>query len=144
MSEAPGREADRRIFGLPPDVSASSPRCRCCLATLSSPVGDIILLHVAGEVDLRSFAVLETALDDVLDRLPEHLVIDLTELFFCSSYGLSAITRTARAATANGTRYSICATSPLIRRLGPHLWPEGGAPPIHRTVAGAVRSHLVA
>ena len=85
-------------------------------ATLFSPAGDIVVLRVAGEVDSESFAVLDAALDDVLDRRPDHLIVDLTGLVICNSRSVTAIARTARVATANGTRATIHAppcTTPI-------------------------------
>lgn len=139
----PRTRADKRLHQPAPDASASTPRCQCSTATLSSPAGDIVVLRVAGEVDLGSFAVLDAALDDVLDRHPNHLIIDLTGLVFCSCRGLTALTRTVRAAAADGIRYGISGASPLLARLWPHYWPDGDAPRIHRTTADAVLAALV-
>ena len=140
MSAAPEfrTRADKRLHQPAPDASAPTRQCRCSAATLSGPAGDIVVLQVAGEADLWSLAVLDAALDDVLDRLPDHLIIDLTALVFCSARALAATTRTAHAATANGTRFSISAAPPMIARLGPHNWPAGDAARIHRTTAAAV------
>ncbi|MDT0351629.1 STAS domain-containing protein [Pseudonocardia charpentierae] len=126
-----------------PDAPASSRRCTCSTATLFSPAGDIVVLRVAGEVDLDNFAVLDAALDDVLERRPDHLIVDLTGLVICSSRGITAIARTAQVAIADGTRYSMSGASPMLARLWPHYWPDGDAPPIHRTTAAAVLSAIV-
>jgi anti-anti-sigma factor len=143
VAPEPPTRADKRLHQAAPDVPASSCRCRCSTATLSTPAGDIVVLRVAGEVDLGTLAVLDAALDDVLDRQPDHLIVDLTGLVFCSSRGLTAITRTARAAAANGIRYSMSGASPPFARLWPRYWPDGDAPPIHRTTAAAVLSAVV-
>lgn len=139
----PHTRADKRLHQPAPDTRASSPRCRCSTATLSSPAGDIVVLRVAGEVNTESFAGLDAALDDVLDRRPDHLIVDLTGLVLCSFEGLAAITRTARVAAANGTRHSVSGASPLIARLWQDYWPDGDAPPIHPTTAAAVLSAIV-
>jgi anti-anti-sigma factor len=133
----------KRLHQPATDTPGPSPRCRCSTATLSSSAGDIVVLRVAGEVDLDSFAGLDAALDDVLDRRPDHLIVDLTGLVFCSFQGLAAITRTAKAAAANGTRYSMSGASLLIARLWPNYWPNGDAPPIHPTTAAAMLSAIV-
>jgi anti-anti-sigma factor len=139
-SSEPRSRADKWLQQFPSDAAAAAGRCRCSTATLSSPAGDIVVLRVAGEVDLGSFAVLDAALDDVLDRHPDHLVVDLTGLTFCSARGLTAITQTVRAAAAHDIRYSMSGASPLFARLWPHYWPDGDAPRIHRTTADAVLS----
>jgi hypothetical protein len=132
VAAEPHTRADKRLHQPAPDPRASSPRCRCSTATLSSPAGDNVVLRVAGEVDLDGFAGLDAALDDVLDRRPDHLIVDLTGLVFCSFQGLAAITRTARAAAANGTRYSMSGAALLIARLWPNYRPNGDAPPSTR------------
>jgi anti-anti-sigma factor len=138
----PRSRADKHLHQPAPDTSAASRRCRCAVATLSNPAGDIVVLRVAGEVDAASFAVLDAALDDVLDQRPDHLIVDLTGLVFCSSRGLTAIARSARAAAEDGTRYSMSGASPVFARLWPHYWPDGDAPRIHRTTAAAVLAAL--
>jgi anti-anti-sigma factor len=143
VASEPRTRADKRLHQPPRDAPASSRRCECSTATLSTPAGDIVVLRVAGEVDMGSFAVLDAALDDVLDRRPDHLIVDLTGLVSCSSRGLAAITRTAQVATANGIRYSMSGASPLFARLWPHYWPDGDAPRIHPTTAAAVLSAVV-
>jgi len=143
VASEPHTRADKRLHRPALDASALSHRCWCSTATLFSPPGDIVVLRVAGEVDFASFAGLDAALDDVLGRRPDHLIVDLTGLASCSSRGLAAIARTARLATANGTRYSMSGASPVFARLWPHYWPDGDAPPIHRTTAAAVLSAIV-
>ena len=130
--------ADKRLHQPALDAPASSRGCRCSTATLSTPAGDIVVLRVAGEVDVATFPELDAALDDVLDQRPDHLIFDLTGLIFCSSRGFTAITRTAQAAAAHGMRFSTSGASPLLARLWPHYWPDGDAPRIHRTTAAAV------
>jgi anti-anti-sigma factor len=140
IAPEPRTRADKSLYHPADDALVSSGRCRCSIATLLSPAGDIIVLRVAGDVDLGSFAVLDAALDDVLDRRPDHLIVDLAGLTFCSSRGITAIARTARASAANGTRYSVSGASPLVARLWAHYWPDGDAPRIHPTTASAVLS----
>ena len=138
----PHTRADKRLRRPAPDAALSR-RCWCSTATLFSPAGDIVVLRVAGEVDPDSFAVLDAALDDVLDRRPDHLIVDLTGLVICSSRGITAIARTARVATAHGTHDSMSGASPMLAQRWPHYWPDGDAPPIHRTTAAAVLSAIV-
>ena len=143
VAPEPRTRADKRLHQPEPDAPASSRRCRCSTATLSTPAGDIVVLRVAGEVDLETFAVLDAALDEVLDRRPDHLIVDLTGLVLCSSRGLAAIAQTARAAAANGIRYSMSGASPPVARLWPRYWPDGEASRIHRTTTAAVLSAVV-
>lgn len=144
MSMAPERHtrADKRLYRPALGVSAMSGRCWCSTATLSSPAGDIVVLRVAGEVDDASFAGLDAALDDVLDRRPDHLIVDLTGLVSCSSRGIAAIARAARVATTHGTRYVLSGATPPLARLWTDCWPDGDAPAHHRTTAAALLSAI--
>lgn len=142
VTPEPHTRADKRLYRPALDSSAMSGRCWCSTATLSSPAGDIVVLRVAGEVDIESFAGLDAALDDVLDQRPDNLIVDLTGLVSCSSRGMAAIARTARAATVNGTRYRLSGATPLLAQLWTQHWPDGDAPPIHRTTAAAVLSAI--
>ena len=143
VAPEPRTRADKRLHQPGLDAVASSRRCDCSTATLSSPAGDIVVLRVAGEVDPSSVAVLGAALDEVLDRRPDHLVIDLTALVSCSSRCFTLIADATRVGPARGVRCSISAASPLTARLGPHHWPQGDGPQIHRTTAAAVLSAVV-
>jgi anti-sigma B factor antagonist len=116
-----------RVAPVPGDVVAVPPEvvempkpslpCECSAAVLSSPVGDLVVLRVAGEVDLASVAVLDAALDEVLDRRPDHLVVDLTDLTFCSARGFATLARAARTAEANGITYGVRGASSRADRL---------------------------
>ena len=110
VAREPGTGAERRLHEAVPDAPAPPRRCDCSTASLSGPSGDIVVLRVAGVVDVTTFPILDSALDEVFDRHPDHLVLDLTELVFCSSRGLIAIARITRAAAADGTRCSMSGT----------------------------------
>ena len=145
MAEAPEplTRADETPHRPALDATPRARHCWCSTATISGWGGDIVVLRVAGEVDSQSLAVLDAALDEVLDRRPAHLIVDLTGLVFCSSRGITAVADAARNSVAAGTRYSMSGVPSLFARLWPHYWSGGGAPLLYRTTADAVLAAIV-
>jgi anti-anti-sigma factor len=55
--------------------------------------GDVVVLSVAGELDMATAPQLQDEITDLLDRGRNRLVFDLAELTFCDSTGLSVFVR---------------------------------------------------
>jgi anti-anti-sigma factor len=60
------------------------------------------VLSPAGEIDHDSYALFLTTVDEAIARGRVQLVVDLTEVTFCDSGGLSAFIDTHRRAAARG------------------------------------------
>jgi len=112
--------------------------CSCRATSLSSPAGEIIVVHVAGEVDLFTISVLQTALTESLARGPCHLIVDLAELTFCGVRGLSLLVQAGPIAAANGTGFAVSAASRHINRVWAIVWSASELPTQHPTAATAV------
>lgn len=84
--------------------------------------GEIIVLRVAGEVDLCTIPILAAALDASLDQGPAYLVVDLAQMTFCSVRGLDVLTQTGRIAAATATGYAVTGVSPQIHRVWTVCW----------------------
>jgi len=67
-----------------------------------------VVLAVAGEVDLLSAPVLSDEIGTALTGAPELLVIDLTEVSFLASIGITVLLEARRSAGA-GTRVRVVA-----------------------------------
>src|ERR1700754_3584431 len=65
--------------------------CSCTVASIPVPAGEVLVLRVAGAVDLLTLPVLQSALTSGLAREPCHLLVDLAELTFCCVRGLSLL-----------------------------------------------------
>jgi anti-anti-sigma factor len=88
-------------------------RCTCGTTSTSSPTGEsIVVLRIAGDLDLATVSFLTTVLTAVLSQRPDHLIVDLDELRFCAARGLAAIAEAGVTATNHGTRYGVSAASP--------------------------------
>ncbi|MGW3962470.1 STAS domain-containing protein [Amycolatopsis sp. NPDC005003] len=70
--------------------------------------GGAVVLAVAGEVDLLSAPVLGDGISTALADAPELLVIDLSEVSFLASIGITALLE-ARREAGTGTRVRVVA-----------------------------------
>jgi anti-anti-sigma factor len=75
------------------------------------------LLSVAGELDLASSPTLEQELERVLADGPGLVIIDLRELEFIDSTGLSVLIRAHNRAQETGHRLGVVNGSRQVRRL---------------------------
>lgn len=60
------------------------------LATVTDHRSDIAILHLRGELDADTTAELHALLAELLGRPVPRIVVDLNDLRFCDSVGLSA------------------------------------------------------
>ena len=75
-----------------------------------------LVLHVAGEIDLATVAVLRHAIDQLLSRADGSAVIDLSGVTFMDCQGIAALFEAAGRAHAAGVGLSAVA-SPACERL---------------------------
>ncbi len=119
----------------------ASALCSCTATSLSS--GEIIVLRVAGEVDLSTVPVLQAALTDNLKRGPRHLVVDVAGLTFCSARGATLLVEAVRTAAGRGTGYAVTAAAGSLMRIWMLLWPAGDLPIRYPTEAVGVIAAMV-
>jgi anti-sigma B factor antagonist len=82
-----------------------------------SQAGEATVLAVSGELDLAASPALEQELDQVLDGPGEALVIDLRELEFIDSTGLSVLVKAHQRAEQTGRRFGLVNGGSQVRRL---------------------------
>ncbi|MFI6208135.1 STAS domain-containing protein [Streptomyces sp. NPDC051041] len=80
------------------------------------PAG-LVLLEVAGELDHHTAPRLTAALDDVTFDAGTRLVIDLTELTYCDSTGITVLVTAYNRATAAGASLSLAGVNPDLLRV---------------------------
>jgi anti-anti-sigma factor len=117
--------------------------CSCSATSIPAPAGEVLVLRVAGEVDLLTIDVLQGALTSSLARGPCHVLVDLVELTFCSVRGMGLLVQAGRTAAEQGTGYSVTAASPQVDRAWALLWPVG-EPTRCSTAAAGVASAVAA
>jgi anti-sigma B factor antagonist len=77
---------------------------------------DVMVFRVAGEIDLLTAGVLSERLREEIDHGDRAMVIDLTEVSFLGSAGLSEIVAAARAGADNGMAVCLVATNRAVLR----------------------------
>ncbi len=127
----------------PDDLSGSPGRCSCSTESLRTTVGDLLVLRVAGEIDLCTLPTLQRALEDSLGRRPAHLIVDLARTTFCSVRGLEMLTRTGHTAAQEATGYAVTGVPPRLNRVWVLGW-DGELPVRYRSIVvavAAIRAH---
>jgi len=78
---------------------------------------DSVVVTVRGQLDLDTAPVLSTTLDQVLDRDAPRIVVDLSEVDFCDSTGLSAFVAGHNQAERSGGWVRLAAPTAWMARL---------------------------
>ena len=124
---SPGRPYPYRTFAAK-DGDEPGSVCGCTVKALPSPAGEVMLLELAGEIDICSLSGLQAALTGVLARRPDHLVVDLAAVTFCSVCGLTALMQAGAVAAGQGTEFAVSGASRHLHRVWTLLCPEGERP----------------
>ncbi|HEU5156561.1 MAG TPA: STAS domain-containing protein [Streptosporangiaceae bacterium] len=74
------------------------------------------VVRLKGELDIATVDYLRDDLRKARHSYGEHVVLDLTELDFMDSQGLSVIVACQKAATAAGGSLALVAPRPIVRR----------------------------
>jgi anti-sigma B factor antagonist len=86
-------------------------------ATVTDHRCDIAVLHLKGELDADAAGALRATLADLLERPVPRIVVDLTDLKFCDSVGLSTFITSKQVITARGGWLSFAGANPFLQRL---------------------------
>ncbi|HET6480840.1 MAG TPA: STAS domain-containing protein [Actinoplanes sp.] len=78
---------------------------------------DITVLRLRGELDADTTGQLHETLADLLERPVPRIVVDLTDLKFCDSVGLSAFITSKHVITARGGWLSFAGANPFLSQL---------------------------
>jgi anti-sigma B factor antagonist len=87
---------------------------RTVLRVTRERIGDAIVLHAAGEVDIRSAQTLREHLDRVCRKAepPQFIVADLTEVRFLGSAGLAVLLEVGKRCQDQQTPLRVVANRP--------------------------------
>lgn len=78
---------------------------------------DVAVLHLKGELDADTAEELRVVFTGLLDRPVPRIVVDLTELKFCDSIGLSTFIIGKEVIASRGGWLSFAAANPFLTRL---------------------------
>jgi anti-sigma B factor antagonist len=87
------------------------------LATISDQRSDVAVLRLSGELDADTAAELHATLADLLERPVPRIVVDLVDLKFCDSVGLSAFVTAKQVIASRGGWLSFACASPFLVNL---------------------------
>src|SRR4051794_14422300 len=86
-------------------------------ATVTDHRSDVTVLHLSGELDADTASKLRSTLADLLERPVPRIVVDLTDLRFCDSVGLSTFITSKQMIAARGGCLSFAGANPFLARL---------------------------
>ena len=86
-------------------------------ATVTDHRCDVAVLHLRGELDADTAEKLRSTLTVLLERPVPRIVVDLTDLKFCDSIGLSAFITSKQLITDRGGWLSFAGANPFLLRL---------------------------
>ena len=78
---------------------------------------DVAVLHLRGELDADTAEKLRSTLAELVERPVPRIVVDLTDLKFCDSIGLSSFVTSKEVITARGGWLSFAGPNPFVVRL---------------------------
>ncbi|HEY8533639.1 MAG TPA: STAS domain-containing protein [Micromonospora sp.] len=87
------------------------------LAVHTEQRGDVTVVSVAGDLDVATAPMLETRLSELLDQGACRLVLDLADVSFCDSAGLSLFVRAREHCRDAGGRLQLAAPARTVRRV---------------------------
>jgi anti-sigma B factor antagonist len=86
-------------------------------ASITDHRSGIAVLHLRGELDADTAPTLHAVLADLLERPAPRIVVDVSQLKFCDSIGLSAFITSKQVLTARGGWLSFAGPNPFLARL---------------------------
>lgn len=109
-----------------PTIHCSAPSAVSCwnLGIESGPVGNIVVVRVAGDIDMLTLPLVWGAVITALDNHPADLVVDISEVGFCGVRGFALLAAIARVAAAGGIGYTISGMGRHHERAARLLWPD--------------------
>ncbi len=77
----------------------------------------VLVLHARGEIDVATSPELHELLVAVIERAPQLVIVDLTEVSFIDSTGLGVLVGAVRDVRAGGGDMRLVVTQPQIIKL---------------------------
>jgi anti-anti-sigma factor len=84
---------------------------------VSSTDGSVVIVAIVGELDIDAAPELSGALDELLAAGTIEIVVDVSELSFIDSSGISALVAGARSTTAAGGTLVVASPTPHVQRV---------------------------
>jgi anti-sigma B factor antagonist len=75
------------------------------------------VVHLKGEIDLHVSPTVTTALNEVIDKKPERLVVDLSEVSYIDSAGLAALIQAMQKMEGYGGKFMLSGLQETVRSI---------------------------
>jgi anti-sigma B factor antagonist len=110
----------------PPPSRHGEPTAACCcdLSIETGPAGNIVVVRVAGDIDMLTLPLVWTALITALERRPADLVVDVSEVRFCGARGFALLAAIARVTAAGRIGYAVTGLCGHLERAACLLWSD--------------------
>jgi anti-sigma B factor antagonist len=90
---------------------------RFAVSSNAAVVDDHVVIRVRGEIDLTTAQELTGPIDEAISARRHVVVVDLSEVTFMDSSGLTALVRCSRHADARGSTLVVRDPQPAVRRV---------------------------
>lgn len=140
MSESARAPGAARLHAVPAPPAAEPASCSCTREFLTAPDGQVVVLRMAGEIDLAAEPLLHTALGREWPYRFAYLIVDLTDVSFCGCSGFASLADAALRAEVAGTGMAVSGLSPHLTRHADLIWIDG-LPVRYPSVAHAVMAY---
>ena len=99
------------------EIAVVEPGLQVNVESASDGAGSWPMLRVSGEVDIQTSPILEQHLARVLDQGSTSIVIDLAEVTFLDSTGLSVLVAGLKRCQGSGGDLRVASPQPNVRRV---------------------------
>lgn len=87
------------------------------ISVTTSEAGEVHIVHIAGEIDVTSAAVLRDALEALIADGRRRLTLDLSDVTFLDSTGLGIVVGRLKRLARHGGTMSVAASHERVRRV---------------------------
>lgn len=87
------------------------------ISVMTSEAGEVHVVHVAGEIDVTSAAVLRDALEALIADGHRQLTLDLTDVTFLDSTGLGIVVGRLKRLTRHGGTMTVAVSHERVLRV---------------------------
>lgn len=78
--------------------------------------GDLVIVRPVGKMDALTAPVMQEAVDEIMQKQPPHVVIDMADVPYISSAGLRVFIRAAKSAQGSG-KLAVCRLNDNVRQV---------------------------
>jgi anti-sigma B factor antagonist len=85
--------------------------------TIIQDASGAVIVAPSGEIDMSRSPILRNTLREVLDKDPDRLVVDLTDVAYMDSSGLATLVEAMRSAKEHTAEMMLCGLNDQVRAI---------------------------